>query len=103
MSRGDIFDVLSRIDEDAIPATDRLMWELLTANGYDVRKLAEAPTERRVRALLVEMRKRREHLEHEAWIDRENGAILFRYVLLRRGREIAKSAAIKFVAAKKEE
>ena len=93
MSRGDIFDVLSRIDEDAIPATDRLMWELLTANGYDVRKLAEAPTERRVRALLVD----------EAWIDRENGAILFRYVLLRRGREIAKSAAIKFVAAKKEE
>ena len=102
MREPDIFDVLCRIDDEAIPATDRLMWELLTENGYDVRRLAENPTERRIHALEVKMKKRREHLEHEAQIDRERGIIRFRYVLVRRGDVVAKSRWIMFVRKEEE-
>jgi hypothetical protein len=97
----DVFDYLG---EEAVDAQFSLAWEFLEAHGYKIPSaLRNEPTERRMQSFMQKMKKKREELRHFAFQDRENGCILFGYVLYRRGREVARSRAIKFMAMEKEE
>ncbi len=97
----DVFDYLG---DEAVDAQFALAWEFLEAQGYKIpSSLRENPTERRMQSFMQKMKERREALGYFAFQDREKGCILFGYVLYRRGRERARSRAIRFMAVKKEE
>ena len=86
-----VFDIVGK---EAFSAIDELGYDFLEVCGYDVRKARKYPNERE--KLARRMRAAKEEMRYKTAVERESGAILFWYVLYRRGKEVAKSEAIRF-------
>ena len=93
-------DILDMLPPECVSEVDRIGYEFLEKNGYNVAG-AESSKEAR-EAIREEMQKRGEVLKYSGAIDGQNKVILVWFTLSKGRKIIARSRGMKFIVKEKE-